>query len=47
MQIDELINACRNAADIYEEKPGLVGPHAVVDLYRAIATLAEIIKAGK
>jgi hypothetical protein len=35
-----LADDCNRAAEFYENKPGLVQPSTVVDLYRTIAVLA-------
>lgn len=43
-QIEALIADCEKAAAFYDEKPGLAGPQAITDLYRAIARLATLLK---
>jgi hypothetical protein len=44
-QLEALIGDCEKCAEVYDEKPGLAGPQAISDLYRAIARLAAIVKA--
>lgn len=46
-QCDNLMNDCHRCADFLEGKPGLNGPQQVIDLYRAIARLAMIVKQAK
>ena len=46
-QLESLIEDCETCARAYEEKPGLVQPSTIVDLYRGIARLAAIVKADK
>lgn len=43
-QIESLMADAEKCAKTYEEKPGMAGPEAIIDLYRAIARLAIIVK---
>lgn len=43
-EIRALARDCREAATIYDDSPGLVGPRAVIDLYGAIARLCDLIE---
>jgi hypothetical protein len=47
VQIERLVEDCRKAADYYEEAPGHAGPQAIIDLYRTIARLAELLPQPK
>jgi hypothetical protein len=42
-ELRALAHDCKKAALAYETQPGLVQPATIVDLYRAIARLAELI----
>ena len=44
-ELSELATSAEEAASFYEGAPGLVGHSAVVDLYRIVARLAELIRA--
>lgn len=44
IEIDQLIADCEKAAAFYEQSPGLVQPATIIDLYRAIARLAALVK---
>jgi len=41
---DSLQQQCEKAATFYEEKPGLQGPQAIIDLYRVCAQLASRVQ---
>jgi len=43
-EMEQLTANCLSAAQFYGKKPGLVGPDAVIDLYRTIAVLARFIE---
>lgn len=43
-QIENLIKDAEICAQFLEEKPGLCGHQQVIDLYRAIARLAHIVR---
>ena len=43
-QIETLIADAEKAAAFYDAKPGLAGPQAISDLYRAVARLARLVK---
>ncbi len=42
-ELEALAQACANAAQFYRDKPGLVSPAAISDLYEAIARLAHAV----
>ena len=42
-ELSELATSAEEAAAFYEGAPGLVGHGAVVDLYRTVARLAELM----
>lgn len=41
---ESLQHQCEKAAAFYEEKPGLQGAQAVIDLYRVCALLAKHVQ---
>lgn len=43
-ELQKLAHACDKAAHYYCEKPGHAGPEAVIDLYRVISALANVIE---
>lgn len=45
--LELLAHDCEKCAQQYTEKPGLVQPATIVDLYQAIARLARILKASR
>jgi hypothetical protein len=42
-ELSELAVSAEEAATFYEGKPGLVGPNAIIDLYRVTARLAKLM----
>ncbi len=45
--VDSLVGDCEHCAKTLEEKPGLAGAASIIDLYKAIARLARIVKAAE
>jgi hypothetical protein len=44
--LERMARDCDKAARFYEDKPGLVQPATIVDLYRTIALLARVTDAA-
>jgi hypothetical protein len=44
--LERMARDCDKAARFYEEKPGLVQPSTIIDIYRTLALLARVTDAA-
>ncbi len=43
-ELEEIADNARKCADFYEKSPGAVDHRAIIDIYRAIARLADAVR---